>query len=151
MILPISCGILFFLYKIYIKFIIGNSFFKYKELIIVFGISATAGFSFLWGNDYGISCWICLFIMTFICVFIKTRKITIATIASFLELFISIVCIFIFAEIFTIGHFHLWFNSIFGTGGYQGWYYNSHKSYYIYDVDFSFIMLIQCFLCITYI
>ena len=49
------------------------------------------------------------------------------------------------------GHFVEWFSATFGTGGYQSWYYNSSKSYYLYDVDFSYIMLIQAGICIAYL
>ena len=42
-----------------------------------------------------------------------------------------------------MGNFIEWFTSTFGTGSYQLWYYNSDKSYFLYDVDTSLFMLIQ--------
>ena len=58
---------------------------------------------------------------------------------------------FIIVNIFTFGNFINWFKSTFGTGGYQTWYYIGAKSYYLTDVDFSYIMMIQAFLTVFYL
>lgn len=152
MILPLS----------YFLFVLGHSIFsrvfiKSKKLnenkkgIALCGTAFIAGFSFAWSNDYGISCWVCLGIMTFIVILAKERKIGKALLGLLLEMVLSLVSLFICVEIFTLGHFPAWFQSVFGTGGYQAWYYNSTKSYYLYDVDFSYIMLIQALFCIIYL
>ena len=152
MILPISC-ILFQLahavYQcVYTKRLIVR---EHAVLIKLCGVGLIAGFSFVWGNDYGISGWLCLLIMTFILIFARVRKLGQALLGATVSLASSLVSIFLLVEIFTLGHFVEWFSSIFGTGGYQGWYYNSDKSFYLFQVDFSYIMLVQATLCIAYL
>ena len=115
------------------------------------GAGVVAGFSFAWSNDYGISCWVCIAVMTFWVSLSYSRRIVPAVIDLVAELFISVISLFVFVEIFTLGHFREWFGTVFGTGGYQSWYYNSSKSYYIFEVDFSYIMLIQAMLAIVYL
>lgn len=123
----------------------------YKDIIICAGTGLIAGFGFTWSNDYGISCWICLFIMIFWVSLCRNRNLIKALLHAGIELAASFIGIFITVEIFTVGHFSRWFSATFGTGGYQSWYYNSDKSYYIYDVDLSYIMLIQAGLSIVYL
>lgn len=113
-------------------------------------IGIMAGFSFGWSNDYGISCWVCLAIMTFWVSLSRFRRFIPALQDTIIEFFSSLISLFIFIEVFTLGHFVQWFKSVFGTGGYQGWYYNSAKSFYLFDVDFSYIMSIQAFLGVMY-
>lgn len=141
MILPLSIALL--------------SVFRYKSertIINSVYIGLVAGFSFVWSNDYGISCWVCLAIMTFWVLLSKSRNIKQAVLGTFIEILVSIIGICIFVEIFTLGHLTDWFKAIFGTGGYQSWYYNtSQKSYYLYDVDFSYFMLIPALLCLIYL
>ncbi len=115
------------------------------------GAGVIAGFSFIWSNDYGIGCFVCICIMTFFMVLFRTRSFLVALRYTVAEAAVSVVSIFVFAEIFTLGHFRNWAQNTFGTGGYQSWYYNSSKSYYLYDVDFSYIMLIQAFVVIAYL
>lgn len=119
--------------------------------IYIVNISAISGFSFIWSNDYGISCWLCLAIMTFWIFFCKSRKIFKAMVAMLAEIFLSFIFAFLFLEIFTLGHAISWIKDTFGTGNFQAWYYNSPKSYYLYNVDFSFIMLLQAAICIAYL
>lgn len=115
------------------------------------GAGAIAGFSFAWSNDYGISCWVCIAVMTFWVSLSYSRKVISAVINLVIEFIVSVISVFLFVEIFTMGHFREWFKTVFGTSGYQAWYYNSPKSYYIFDVDFSYIMLIQALLAIIYL
>lgn len=131
---------------------------KHKTLIQICGVAAVAGIAFVWSNDYGISSWLCIFVMTFIIVFSKTKRIGLSVIVSLVELILSLVAIVIFAEIFTMGHFLEWFKSTFATGGYQNWYYNSRsvyyatsKSFYIFDLDISFLTLLQACISVVYI
>ena len=115
------------------------------------GIGVLAGFSFCWSNDYGISSWLCLAIMLFIVRFSQNRKFRYALLHLLIEVTTSFASLFFFVELLTWGNFAEWFQSIFGTGGYQRWYYNSSKSHYLYDVDFSFIMLLQAMIAIVYL
>lgn len=152
MILPVACILLFYFNYLhtciaYKKILLG----KYKKYIEPVAIGMIAGFAFIWSNDYGISCWFCLIIMSFIFAFSKFRRIKQALLNMSLVIFSSIIWIFVFIEILTLGHFKNWFMSIFGTGGYQGWYYNNTKSYFIYQLDLSFLVLVQAFLCLFYI
>lgn len=110
-----------------------------------------AGFCFAWSNDYGVSCWLCLLIMTFLMYALRFRKLGVLIRTAFCEIICSVCGIFISVEIFTLGHFTEWFSSTFGTGGYQRWYYNSYKSYYFWDVDFAPIMLAQAVICLAYL
>ena len=150
MILPMACFFIYVGYIIYKRYFAAKLL-KYKELTLYCGVGIVAGFSFAWSNDYGVSCWLCLLIMSFWLGICRQRKL----IKAFKTLIISggssIISLFITVEIFTLGHFEQWFSATFGTGGYQSWYYNSSKSYYLYDVDFSYIMLIQAGLAIVYL
>ncbi len=150
MILPISCFLLFLGYLAYERWI-AKTLIKWKKHIPYAGIGAVAGFSFSWSNDYGISCWLCLLIMVFWLSVCRERKFLSAIRAFLIALVLSVAVLFITIEVFTLGHFEKWFSDTFGTGGYQFWYYNSSKSYYLYDVDFTYMMLIQAGLAIVYL
>ncbi len=151
MILPISVAIL----GIFFSFLQKNKE-KYAKskwfgYFAPIGAGVMAGGAFIWSNDYGISCFLCICIMTFFIVLFRTRNFLKALSYTVVEAAVSVVSIFVFAEIFTLGHFKSWVQHTFGTGGYQSWYYNSPKSYYLSDVDFSYIMLIQAFVVIAYL
>lgn len=150
MILPIVCFLVFAGFIIYRKFF-SVKFLKYKEILIYAGIGCVAGFSFAWSNDYGVSCWLCLLIMAFWLTLCRKENFLTSIASLAIATGSSLVCLFITVEMFTLGHFGQWFSATFGTGGYQSWYYNSSKSYYLYDVDFSYIMLIQAGLAIVYL
>lgn len=123
----------------------------YKDIVICAGTGLIAGFGFTWSNDYGISCWVCSFIMTIWVSICRNKNFTKALLHAGIELAASFVGIFVTVEVFTVGHFFQWFSATFGTGGYQSWYYNSDKSYYLYDADLTYIMLIQAGLSIVYL
>lgn len=153
MILPIACLLLYAGYRFgkYLskKYALNA---KQKEIVLFAGIGLIAGFSFVWSNDYGISCWVCFIIVAFWLSLSRDRKFFKAIRMSIIEAASSLVSIFITVEVFTLGHFGAWFSATFGTGGYQSWYYNSDdKSYYLYDVDFTYIMLIQAGLAVMYL
>lgn len=124
---------------------------KHCEKINVLMIGVFSGISFVWSNDYGISCWLCSIIMVFIVTFIRKRKCIEAILAAMCCTIISIVTIFVIIQLVTKGNFTQWFAFTFGTGGYQAWYYNGDKAFYIYDVDFSFSMMVQAILCLFYL
>ena len=145
MILPVSCILVW----------AGRKFadkrtHKHTELAFAIITGVVAGFSFAWSNDYGISCFVCLALMTFWSSFCKNRKILEALKYTACEIIVSLICMFVFVELFTAGHFQGWLHSIFGTGGYQRWYYNSEKSYYLWDLDLDFPVLLQAGIFIYY-
>lgn len=152
MILPITYFLIFLGNKGYMILSEKKAEIKEKRnMIALCGISLISGFAFSWSNDYGISCWVCLTVMTFFVIWIRERNLSRAIVGMAMEIVLSVAALFIFVEMFTKGHFFDWAKSVFGTGGYQAWYYNSGKSYYLYDVDFSWLMLLQAFLCIAYL
>ena len=113
-------------------------------------IGLVASFCFLWSNDYGISCWLCIMIMYTIYSICENKKIVLLIRNIAILLFSSLFGMLAFTELFTFGNVVDWVKNTFGIGGYQGWYYQS-KSFYIYDVDFSYLMLIQAFMCLIYL
>lgn len=145
MILPLSCGLL------YLGKMMAARFANIRQWKYAVMVGFIAGMSFAWSNDFGISCWLCLAIMTFWYVISVKREFVVAVKSLMIEVLSSVVGLFITVEILTKGHFIEWITSIFGTGGYQNWYYNSSKSYYFWDLDFSFVILLQAGLCIYYL
>ena len=150
MILPIACFLIFIGYIFFKRFLLAK-FRKHKELFLYIGVGIVAGFSFVWSNDYGVSCWLCLLLMSFWLAECRERKFLKSIIAMATATGSSLISLFITVEIFTLGHFRQWFSATFEISGYQSWYFNSNKSYYLYDVDFSYIMLIQAGLAIVYL
>lgn len=146
LIFPVSCGLF-----ILGKKIIDKRFSKYGDLKYIILAGIVAGFSFAWSNDYGIGCWVCIAVMTFWYSFTLDRKLLYALKNMLTEIGISLCSIFLFVEIFTLGHFENWFKFTFGTGGYQTWYFNSQKSYYLWDLDTSFVVVLQAGICIYFL
>lgn len=110
-----------------------------------------AGFCFPWSNDYGISCFVCVFVMIFFLSLFREGRVLFAIKASCIELAASVASLFAFAFIFTRGNVQGWFSGTFGAGGFQSWYYNSGKSFFIFNVDSSFLMLLQAFAVVAYL
>lgn len=146
LILPIICFVIMGGYRIGIRIIK-----RQKEVMFAIGVGLAAGIAFPWSNDYGISCWVCLAIMTVVIVLSRTRKFFVAVGCGVIELLASVFGIVLTVLLVTKGNLLPWINATFGTGGFQSWYYNGIKSYYLYDVDFSFLMCIQALLSITYL
>lgn len=149
LILPLTVAIMLLLHKVYIKKK-DNLKEKIKMLLPAFITGVVAGFAFIWSNDYGISTWLCLIIMVIYISFIRNKK-KLVICDGLLAVLGSGLSIFICVYIITFGNFANWVRFTFGTGGYQSWYYNSTKSYYLYDVDFSFVMLIQALITVLYL
>lgn len=149
MILPLSClGILCGM-KLCSK--LPNRYLQRKNLCISLGFGILAGICFIWSNDYGISCWLCTILMAIFIVYARSKKFGITACYGALTIVTSCACIFILIQIITLGHFTEWFQSTFGTGSYQRWYYLSHKSYLVLNLDFSAQMTIQAILTIVYL
>lgn len=126
--------------------------FKIKAINLVCILSGgLAGVCFPWSNDYGICSWLCILLFTFFVLFARTGKFSKAFRGFFLAVIASLASIFVVVEIVTVGNFENWFMATFGTGGYQSWYYIGSKSYYITDVDFSYLMLVQAFIGVFYL
>ncbi len=147
MILPISILLFSILYK---KIIACKKIEKKQNLFLLLGTSAISALSFIWSNDYGISVWLCIAILYFFLTIKKTKKFWKSILFTLAELIISFGFIFIYVTILTRGNFVSWLSSTFGTGGYQSWYYNSGKSYYLFDLDISFYRMIQILVSLYY-
>lgn len=149
-VLPVFIFLILILEK-YFKIIAEKiSFIRNKKILFAFFFGLVSGGSFLWGNDFGISCWLCSQIVFLWCVFSRTRKIKESLFVFSISLASSFAGIFIFGEIFTLGHFFIWVSATFGTGGYQKWYYGGGASSYLFEIDFSFLTLLQFFIAVLY-
>lgn len=112
---------------------------------------AMGGFAFLWSNDYGIVTWLCLGIMVFFITWRRTCKFHKALLGGLLYGAVSALTVVALVEILSLGHLGKWLEGTFGAGGYQGWYFNTgDKSYYLFDVDFTFPMMVQALVCLLY-
>ncbi|MCI5723729.1 MAG: hypothetical protein MR283_06945 [Erysipelotrichaceae bacterium] len=130
-----------------------NKQFKFKEYVPYLLVGLVAGISFAWSNDYGIGCWLCLIIMNTFVAFARERKFSFALKVLLLSIVSSLLGLLITVEIFTLGNINGWASFTFGTGGYQSWYFNnnSYRSYYPFDVDFTFTILLQAGLAVVYL
>ena len=123
----------------------------HQKLARILLVSACAALCFLWSNDYGIGTWLCLLIMIFFISLAKGRKLSASLGRTGLVLSGSLVFVFLFVQICTLGHFSEWLSATFGTGGYQYWYYNGRKSFYIYSINKGSRYLIQACLALVYL
>ncbi|MBE6894235.1 MAG: hypothetical protein E7483_01310 [Ruminococcaceae bacterium] len=124
---------------------------SHKNMLSLCFSGAVAGCVFAWSNDYGISSWLCILIMVWFAVFSETQKIMRSFLGTAVAGAVSAVSLFVTVTVLTQGNFAGWLTATFGTGNYQSWYYNSNKSFYIYDVDFAPIMLVQAAIVIIYL
>lgn len=92
LILPIVVFLIWLGYLAYMKIARRHErILNYKDLAISIGIGFIAGFAFVWSNDYGISCWICLFIMTLWVSICRSRKFIRSLLYAGVELIVSFV------------------------------------------------------------
>ena len=147
-----ACILICLGYLFYKKWI-QNKDFKFKKYLPYIYIAIVAGISFSWSNDYGIGGWLCLILMNAFLAFSRERKITFSIVVLLASILISFVSLFVVVEIFTLGNFKGWLTFTFGTGGYQSWFFNNnyYRSNYLFDVDFSFVMLVQGLLVLIYL
>ena len=146
LIFPISCGLLSIG-----RIIIKKNFANKGNVKCAIMVGIVAGFSFIWSNDFGISCWLCILLISFWYNFTTDRKLREALKVTAVELVASVGAIFIFVEIFTLGNLGAWLQYTFGTGGYQRWYYNSEKTYWVWEADTSFIVIVQAGVCLYFL
>lgn len=151
MILPIVLALLLlsdrFLPTVVKKAKIPDGFNRWLPAIVT---GLIAGFAFVWSNDYGISCWVCLMIIMGWTSLSRFRRLGPAILDVLVELVASLVSLLVFVWLATQGNFMLWLQSIVGVGGYQRWYYNSDKAYYLFDLEYSKWILLQAAVCIAY-
>ena len=148
LVLPVAVLLFEVVYKINYSKLIHGRLSNYYGTI---GIGILAGFCFSWSNDYGISAWVSLAIVLFTVWIARTRSFFCSIKHLLIELVISFLSIFILIELFTLVQFKEWVQYTFGNGGYQGWYYNSAKSYYLFEIDTSFIILLQGIIGVVYL
>lgn len=123
---------------------------KVKVLLEPVAMGAASGLIFLWSNDYGACVWlasILLYIWVNIC---RRSKLPELLKNTALMVVSSVVAAFLAVEVLTLGHFGAWYNCTFGTGSYQRWYYNSDKSFFLYQINAAYITLCQGFLVLAY-
>lgn len=138
--------IIFYCLRCRIKFIKRSD-----TLSLAFVYGFPAGIIFYYSNDYGISSSVSIAVIVFFIVlfdratvFQKINRLYISALAAF-------VSFVIFGTVITHGHFSSYLSAIFGTGGAQSWYYNSAKSFYVWDLDLSFWTCVQAALVLTYL
>lgn len=109
-------------------------------------VGTIAGGCFAWSNDYGISCWLCITLVFCFRTLWEKRTISDKLRRCAVEVIFAVLMVGVFVIVLTRGHLFGesgWLANIFGTGDYQKWYYISQKTYYLYDVDFSYGMMLQ--------
>ncbi len=119
-----------------------------KDLILY---SFLSGFILPWSNDYGISLFLCLAIISVIIFFSRTRSIIKTAVFSVLHILLSVAGIIVCVEILTLGNFQAWLGSVFGTEDFQRWYPNTTKHFYIFSIDMSWTSMLQVTVCLFYI
>lgn len=134
------------------KYIKKSNFFsqKYKRYVCDFLIAQLASLSVFWSNDYGFSCCICTFcIFTWylICYFHNLKTVFLHFVVYLVSCLLGI---FIIGEIVTIGHFFSWCKTTFGIGDFQRWYYLGGGASYLYEIDFSYLTILQFGICCVY-
>lgn len=113
---------------------------------------ALGGFAFLWSSDHGICCWLCLGVLAFLTAWRRSGKFYRALLGVLVYGAASAAAAVVLGEVLTLGHLGQWMQGVFGTGGYQGWYFNSpDKSHYLFDVDLSFPVAVQALVCVAYL
>ena len=116
-------------------------------LLFAFG----SGFALPWGNDYGISTWLCLMIMFAVLLLARTRSLIRTLLLGAAALCISLLGTAAAVSILTLGHLPDWIRATFGIGGFQGWYPNTVKHFYIFNIDLNWCSTLQAILCVLYI
>jgi len=150
MILPISC-ILMILGINNANKIFPACFQNYNYLTYSILYGLIAGIAFAWSNDYGVGVWICTLIICLVILCGRENSFKKILFGEFVALLISVVSLVLFVEVITLGHFIEWVKATLSTGGYQSWYYNSEKHFYIYEVNLSFFTIVQGLICIIYL
>ena len=144
-ILPLACILLILSFSYYSKHKE-----KLSKFLCFLCFSIFSGFTLPWSNDYGISTYICLIILFYVVVISRTRSIWKALLLTASDVVLSMIGIAVSVEIFTLGNFPNWLHTTFGIGGYQSWYPNTEKHFYIFNIDLTWSSMLQLLLCIFY-
>ncbi len=150
LILPLCVIVLLIFFRFYFKSRAYTEKKRFYDKIPYIFAGIMAGFSFIWSNDYGISCFICILLSVLIVSFSQSRSVKTGVKAFLLALGVSLVSIFLFLEIFTLGNAGNWFKSTFGTGNYQQWYFGAAGSSYLYEIDLNYLTIFQGIVSIYY-
>ena len=144
-ILPLVCLIL----------LSGMYYYKNKRItskkLCLICFALFSGFCLPWSNDYGISTYICLLIFFIVITFSRTRSIKKTLLLTITDVIISLIGIAVSVEILTFGNLPNWLNTTFGIGGYQSWYPNTEKHFYVFNIDLTWSSTLQVLLCIIYL
>lgn len=108
----------------------------YAHIILV---SLLAGLSIVWGNDYGLVCFIAFVILVPLLVLIKYKNIPRLLLTVVIMLSLSLVTMFFLAALITRGHPIIWVKMNFFYAQYQGWYYEDPywHAFYFYQIEIS--------------
>lgn len=125
----------------------------WKSLAPYLACGLCGGAVFSYSNDYGISSWLCFGLMAGVIALAQTKKASAVLLRMGAYFAASAVGLVLFVLAATGGNLASWLQFTFGAGGYQSWYYNSTSGYsfFLYDVDFDFIMLLQAVLVLVYL
>lgn len=115
----------------------------------VFGIPT--GIVFYYSNDYGVSSSISITAVVFIKILLDRSIKLLAKLNEFgLFLLMAAISFVLFGTAITCGHFPSYLSATFGTGGAQTWYYNSYKSYYLWDLELTLWSCVQLSVVLLY-
>lgn len=126
---------------------------SWKSLAPYLACGLCGGAVFSYSNDYGISSWLCFGLTAGVIALAQTKKASAVLLRMGAYFAASAVGLVLFVLAATGGNLAGWLRFTFGAGGYQSWYYNSTSGYsfFLYDVDFDFIMLLQAVLVLVYL
>lgn len=123
----------------------------WKSLAPYLGCGLCGGAVFSYSNDYGISSWLCFGLMAGVIALAQTKKASAVLLRMGAYFAASAVGLVLFVLAATGGNLAGWLRFTFGAGGYQSWYYITGGSFFLYEVDFDFIMLLQAVLVLVYL
>ncbi len=123
----------------------------WKSLAPYLGCGLCGGAVFSYSNDYGISSWLCFGLTAGVIALAQTKKASAVLLRIGAYFAASAVGLVLFVLAATGGNLAGWLRFTFGAGGYQSWYYITGSSFFLYEVDFDFIMLLQAVLVLVYL
>lgn len=124
----------------------------FRSIALTFVCSIAGAICFIFSNDYGLCSWLCICIMIFIIAIAKKEGLLKSFGLGALYIAVSGLLIIIIVTLITCGNPISWFDLTFGTGGYQSWYFNVNpQNYYLNNLDYSFLSLLQFFVFILYL
>lgn len=122
-----------------------------RRYLLLFLYAFCSGFALPWSNDYGISLFLCAWIMFTVFVFARTWSVGKTLLLSLCDLIGSLLSAALLVEIFTLGNLPAWLHTTFGIGGFQRWYPNTEKHFYVFSIDLTWTSALQLLLCCVYV